>query len=134
MLSVSVYVSSSCIMAQWWPEFMVETSCHTNKSICKWVGCDCELIDIIQIFADHFIIENVFSHFPINNGSDRSRIPYKPCISLEYASYVSPVPHLTSYCRRVVECHPPAVQEVLHHLEIFFDTQQSLLWNINSFI
>jgi hypothetical protein len=43
-LLVSVYVSSSCIMAWWWPEFKVETDCHINKTICKGVGCDCENI------------------------------------------------------------------------------------------
>jgi hypothetical protein len=82
MLLFSVYVSSSCIMAWWWSEFVVETSCHTNKSIYKWVGCDYELI--IQIFADHFIIENIFYHFPINNSSDWSHIPCKACISLKF--------------------------------------------------
>jgi len=44
MLLVAVYISSSCVMARWWPDFMVETSCHINKTTYKWVGCDYEYL------------------------------------------------------------------------------------------
>ena len=41
MLLGSVYISSSCIMDWWWPEFTVETGFRINKNIYKLVGCDC---------------------------------------------------------------------------------------------
>jgi len=46
-LLVSVYFASSCVMTWWWPEFRVETSYHTNKTIYKWVGCDCEWLFLL---------------------------------------------------------------------------------------
>jgi len=44
VLLVSLYDSSSGVTAWWRPEFRVETSCHTNKTVYKWVGCDCECV------------------------------------------------------------------------------------------
>jgi hypothetical protein len=41
-LLVAVYISSSCVISQWWPKFMVKTNFHVNKTIYKWVGCDGE--------------------------------------------------------------------------------------------
>ena len=43
-LQHSASVSSSCIVAWLWPEFRLETICHINKTIYKWVGCDCEYL------------------------------------------------------------------------------------------
>jgi hypothetical protein len=44
MFSVSVYVSSSFVMAWWLPGQRVKTSFNINKTIYKWVGWDGEYL------------------------------------------------------------------------------------------
>jgi hypothetical protein len=41
-----------------WPKFRVRTSCHINKTIYKWVGCDCKYLYYFLHQWACFILKN----------------------------------------------------------------------------